>query len=179
MKKEEAPYVVGFYGKMERHNILLSFKGEITSELVTSVLQIIESRLVNSEQNEAVKKKVFYVLMECLQNLHHHAGVHGEGDGLFAISKVPDGQYAVTTGNLIPKDKVAALEDRLKKINEMTPEELKKHRNEVLSDGQRSTKGGGGLGMIEIARRTGKLEYEFLPVDDANSFFCMNVKLGS
>jgi hypothetical protein len=173
----DAPHIVGFYDKMDRNNILLSFKGEITSELVTSVLQIIETKLGSSEQNEALKKRVFYVLMESLQNLHHHAGVHGEGSGIFAISKT-DGCYGITTGNIIPKDNVSSLETRLEEINAMTPEELKKHRQDVLADGKRSTKGGGGLGMIEIARRTGKLDYEFLKIDDASSFFCMNVKLG-
>ena len=34
-----------FYDKMERNQIMLSFKGDITSELLTSILQIMESKL--------------------------------------------------------------------------------------------------------------------------------------
>ena len=43
-----------------------------------------------------------------------------------------------------------------------------------------SLKGGGGLGMIDIARKTGqKLEYDFLKVDDKFSFFTLNIKVST
>jgi hypothetical protein len=39
-------------------------------------------------------------------------------------------------------------------------------------------KGGGGLGMIDIARKTGqKLNFDFAPVDDKYSFFSLNIKI--
>ena len=37
--------IYDFYNRMERNNIMLSFKGDITSELLTSILQIMESKL--------------------------------------------------------------------------------------------------------------------------------------
>ena len=41
-----------------------------------------------------------------------------------------------------------------------------------------SMKGGGGLGMVDIARKTGdKLNFNFLPVDDQYSFFSLNIKI--
>jgi hypothetical protein len=48
----------------------------------------------------------------------------------------------------------------------------------VLSNGTLSSKGTAGLGMIDIARKSGnKLEYQFLPIDDKNSFFCLTIKI--
>ena len=64
--------IYDFYDKMERNHILLSFKGDITSELLTSILQIMESKLENLQEEPKVKKKVYNVLVECLQNLYHH-----------------------------------------------------------------------------------------------------------
>ena len=41
-----------------------------------------------------------------------------------------------------------------------------------------SEKGGGGLGMIDIARKSGqKLDYEFLPIDDVFAFFTLTIKI--
>jgi hypothetical protein len=41
-----------------------------------------------------------------------------------------------------------------------------------------SLKGGGGLGMIDIARKTGeKLEYDFLEIDNKVSFFTLIIKV--
>ena len=41
-----------------------------------------------------------------------------------------------------------------------------------------SLKGGGGLGMIDIARKIGqKLHYSFMIIDDKYSFFSLNIKV--
>jgi hypothetical protein len=44
--------------KIETNNIMLSFKGDISSELLTSVLQIMESKLDNMKEEPKIKKKV-------------------------------------------------------------------------------------------------------------------------
>ena len=64
--------VFDLYNNMERNDILLSFKGAITSELLTSVLQIMEEKMEDLNEEPKTKKKVFNVLVECLQNLYHH-----------------------------------------------------------------------------------------------------------
>ena len=41
-----------------------------------------------------------------------------------------------------------------------------------------SAKGGGGLGMIDISRKSGqKLDYNFMSVDESCSFFTLNIKI--
>ena len=54
------------YDKMDKNNILLSFKGDITSELLTSILQIMENKMENMQEEPKTKKKVYNVLVECL-----------------------------------------------------------------------------------------------------------------
>jgi hypothetical protein len=63
-------------------------------------------------------------------------------------------------------------------INALTKEELKDYYKEILNNGEMSMKGGGGLGMIDIARKTGqKLNYNFMSVDEKYSFFSLNIKI--
>lgn len=50
-----------FYTKMEEGNIMLSFKGEVTSDLLTSILQIMESKMDTLEEPPVVKKKVYNI----------------------------------------------------------------------------------------------------------------------
>ena len=57
---------------MERDDVLIAFKGSITSELLTSILQIMETKMEDLHEAPRTKKKVFNVLVECLQNLYHH-----------------------------------------------------------------------------------------------------------
>jgi len=172
-----------FYDKMDRNNILLSFKGDITAELLTSILQIIESKMDNMQEEPKLRKKVYIVLVELLQNLYHHmddpsleeAAGEMARTAIFMIGK-ENNHYNVITGNYIKNDRVPILKKKMDEINSLTPEEVKEHYKRTLNNGQISEKGGGGLGMIDIARRTGKpLFYDFAPINDAFSFFTLNV----
>ncbi|HLP55653.1 MAG TPA: SiaB family protein kinase [Fluviicola sp.] len=180
--------IYDLYQTMERENILLSFKGVVTSDLLTSVLSIMESKMDYMDESPKTKKKVFNVLVECLQNLYHHIDDGAEStdrnierieakSALFMIAKKED-QFVISTGNYIDRESGIELEKRLQAINGMDKDELKQYYQEVLNNGSVSDKGTAGLGMIDIARKSGnKLEYQFLPVNDTSSFFCLNIKI--
>ena len=100
-----------------------------------------------------------------------------EKSALFMIRKV-DGEYSIMTGNFIPSENVEMMKGRLDRINEMDKDQLKLYYKEVLNNGEMSAKGGGGLGMIDIARKSGKkLEYDFDSIDNEYSFFSLNIKV--
>ena len=185
--------IYDFYDKMERNNIMLSFKGDITSELLTSILQIMESKLSNMEEPPKIKRKVYNVLVECLQNLYHHMdevprvsvpvpdGSSEEGkkerSAIFMIGKV-NADYRIITGNYMFSTNVDKLKGRIDKVNSLDKDQLKAYYKEVLDNGEMSDKGGGGLGMIDIARKSGqKLEYNFMSIDEDCSFFTLNIKI--
>jgi hypothetical protein len=179
--------IYGLYNKMESDNVLLSFKGDITSDLTASVLHIIEQRLIEMNENPKLRKKVYNVMVECLQNLYHHIDElprvrQEEASKRAAIFMVGmnAGGYTITTGNYIDSTRVDGFAGRLDRINSMTSDELKAFYKEILNNDERSDKGGGGLGMIDIARKTGKkLNYDFIPVDDKLSFFSLNISIES
>jgi hypothetical protein len=174
-----------FYDKMERNKIMLSFKGDITSELLTSILQIMESKLDNMQEEPKIKKKVYNVLVECLQNLYHHLDVdpmdqetgNNYKTAIFMIGKL-ENEYNIITGNYILNENVDNLRKKLEKINLMSKEELKEYYKEILNNDEFSAKGGGGLGMIDIARKSGqKLNFHFVEIDPKYSFFSLNIKI--
>lgn len=168
---------------MEKKNILLSFKGDITSDLLTSILQIMENKMDNMHEEPKTKKKVYNVLVECLQNLYHHMDdtTNENGDkhrsAIFMIGK-NDTSYNIISGNYILNESVPILKNRLDEVNSLSKDQLKDYYKEILSNGEMSLKGGGGLGMIDIARKTGeKLEYDFLEIDNKVSFFTLIIKI--
>ncbi len=180
--------IYGLYKTMEQENILLSFKGVVTSDLMTSILQIMESRMTYLEESPKMRKKVFNVLVECLQNLYHHIEENDMGivhetelldskSAVFLIAKEDD-YFHIRTGNYIDKHSAEALTLKLEKINGMDKNALKVHYQEVLNMGNISEKGTAGLGLIDIARKSGnKLEYEMIPINESNQFFCLNVRI--
>ncbi|MEQ8908004.1 MAG: SiaB family protein kinase [Vicingaceae bacterium] len=175
--------IFDFYNRMEKDNIMLSFKGNVTSELLTSVLQIMESKMEKLNEPSKVKKKVYNILVEALQNLYHHLDKQkdnsheGFNTVIFMVGK-DDEDYTIFTGNYIKNENADKLRDRLDKINSLDKDELKAYYKEVLNNGMMSEKGGGGLGMIDIARKSGqKLDYDFQKVDDDHSFYSLNIKI--
>jgi hypothetical protein len=177
--------IIDFYKRMEEGKILLSFKGEITSELLSTILQMLESKLDKMAEEPKVKKKVYNVLVECLQNLYHHNDGASNGNiefdkrsSIFLIGRNDHSDYKIITGNYILKDNINHFKNHLDKINAMNKDELKSFYLETLSNESYSTKGGGGLGMIDIARKSGqKIEYSFSNIDDDYSFFSMTVNV--
>jgi hypothetical protein len=86
--------------------------------------------------------------------------------------------YNIITGNFVGNQSIAPLRSRLDEVNSLTKEELKEFYKSILNNGIRSLNGGSGLGMIDIARKTGeKLEYNFLEIDDKVSFFTLIIKV--
>ncbi|OFY69791.1 MAG: hypothetical protein A3G23_14365 [Bacteroidetes bacterium RIFCSPLOWO2_12_FULL_37_12] len=192
-KKQNMPFfglpdIYDLYQKMHQNNVMLTFKGEVTSELISTVLQIIENKLEQLEESVKVKKKVFNVLVECLQNLYHHVdeiGNNGINDpevsdtrsAILMIWKEDSGYYIVT-GNHLLNENAEMLRNRLDKINALDKAGLENLYNDILSNSGLNSKGGGGLGIIDIARRTGqKLEYYFQTVNDVYSFFSLKTSI--
>lgn len=175
--------IFDLYDTMERKNIMLSFKGDMSTDLLTSILQIIENKLDRFGESPKVKKRIFNILVECLQNLYHHIDLPSKKVAsdtpsvIVMIAKTISG-YAIITGNFMLNNNADLLKKRLEQINGMTQDEVKDLYKSVLADGKMSEKGGGGLGMIDIARKSGeKLEYGFIPFGDGSSFFSLNVKV--
>ena len=86
--------------------------------------------------------------------------------------------YSIITGNFVEGNEVNQLQNRLEEINSMNKDEIKELYKSVLANGEMSEKGGGGLGMIDIARKSGeKLDFGFIPFGENKSFFSLNVKV--
>ena len=172
-------FVYDFYLKMKKSNISLAYEGEITHQITKAFTALTENNMQRDQDSTSVQKKVFHVMVECLQNISKHAEKDldyfssKDGRGIFLVSK-DEKEYNITTGNVIRNEKIEPLRNLLEKINSMTKEELNQLYKQQIREGRLSPKGGAGLGFIDIARKTGqKLIYSFLRIDEENSFFVL------
>ncbi len=170
------------FRKMMDNHIMLSFKGEITSDIINMVLQIMETRLDAVSEKSSVRKKIFNVLVECMQNLYHHAEAEVEGqiDTRRAMLELfyNNEFYFILTGNYIKNNDIQRLKERIDRVNSLSKEDLRKYYREILDNNSISNKGGADLGMIDMARKSGqKLDYHFTEVNDNLSFFDLKVKI--
>ena len=121
-----------YYSKLNDDDVLIAYKGNVSSELISNVLEVVEARMDDYSEASKIRKKVYNVLVESLQNLYHHIDVlppelqkdFDEKFGILVVSRV-DSKYKISTGNFIEAKGVDQLKSRLDKINSMSPEELK------------------------------------------------------
>jgi hypothetical protein len=139
--------------------------------------------MIEHDEHPKLKKKVYNVLVESLQNLFHHVDSVPEGFkennaekfGFLLISKTGEG-YRIITGNFITNDKIEKLEEKIKRINRSSRDEIKELYKFILNHQKISEKGGGGLGLVDIARKTGnKLGYKFVDFNGKSSFFYLDI----
>jgi hypothetical protein len=172
-------FVYEFYRSMKSHEITLVYEGEITHQITKAFTSLTESNMTKEEESGTVQRKVFHVMVECLQNISKHADDFGPEDylfagrGIFMVSK-RETEYTVTTGNAIDNKRIEETQKMLDHINSLDKEELNELYKKQMKEGRLSDKGGAGLGFIDIVRKTGrKLDYHFLPITEQTSFFLL------
>ncbi len=153
------------------------YKGEFSEDIAHYLLLLAERNIERNQLKGRLKKRVFHIMVESVQNITRHQDVIEEEKlqkALFAIQKFRN-YYLVTTSNLVRKNKVQYLKHKLETINSMSEEELNKFYKEVLMEDSFTPKGGAGLGLIEIARKSGnKLHYDFKEFNENYSLFYMH-----
>lgn len=120
-------------------------------------------------------------MVEGLQNLFHHSLIDGGELGsrycAFIVSLQND-TISLVTGNYVREEKVQMLRDRIEQINSLSKDELKNLYKLILNNEEFSEKGGGGLGMIDISRKTGtRMEYDFFPVQEKIYFYSLKINV--
>jgi hypothetical protein len=172
-----------FYTQLVDMDVLLSFRGSVTSNVINTILENVEGKMEDSKEDGKVRKRMYNVLVESLQNLYHHVeelpepmvGVEESKFALIIISKNNNG-YKITTGNFVNSNRIKPLKDKIDKINSLTQDELKDMYKFILNHQKLTAKGGGGLGLVDIARKTGhKLDYSFHSTDNGYYFFSLDI----
>jgi hypothetical protein len=174
--------IENYFSDQPKDNVILMYKGNVDSDVINHVLDSVEEKMVAVNDNPKLRKKVYNVLVESLQNLFHHVDKvpadfeeQVEKFGLLVVEKVDTG-YKIVTGNFVQSENMEKLEEKIKRINRSTHEEIKELYKFILNHQRISAKGGGGLGLVDIARKTGnKLDYAFVKYNDNYSFFYLDI----
>ena len=182
-KKSFVEFILDFYKYMREYELSLVYEGEITQPIIKAFLSLTETKMMQQEEPGAVQRKVFHVMVECLQNVSKYSDSTLEqnylyaGMGVFIVTRSAK-EYCITTGNAMETSKIGELKSTLEYINSLDKDALNELYKKQIKEGQLHDKGGAGLGFIDIKRKTGnKLTYEFLPVDDEFTFFILSTSV--
>lgn len=171
--------VYDYSKKMDEDNIILTFKGMISQEILADVG--INLRTKFSEYN--ISKKTFAIFVELAQNIYHHSAQKDfssakgrpAGIGVLIVQNF-DNYLIFSSGNMVETSKAKALVERCEYINSLSEDELR----DFYKKQRKKPQGGIGanIGLIDMARRSGHpLGYDMEEIDGNISFFSLAIKI--
>jgi len=177
--------VFDLFNNLRNDNLSFIYQGNFNDEITERIIDISETNISSQLEQTKIINKVSFLLAECFQNVIRHGEntsykkISSETTGIFITRNIGKSYY-ISSANIIENKDVEGLREKLEQINNLSPDELKKMYIEVLSNMEFSNRGGAGLGLIEMARKSGqKLEFDFENIDDEFSYFYLQIKLKS
>jgi hypothetical protein len=166
--------------KMMKERHMFVYRGVVTNENSVPLLMLLEKEMENSEFGFVGRKRLFMFVLESLQNVSRHSIKEQHAEMSMVVYTKTGNGYTVTTGNVIPSANIDDLKRKLDEINNLDTTEIRSVYRQMLSNAKFSNKGGAGLGLIEMAKKTGnKLDYDFVPIDDEYSYFVLSKTVDS
>ncbi len=173
--------VLTIYDELMQNGLSLVYMGEFNQNITKMFTQMARENLEEESRERTFKNRVYHVMVETLQNLNKHSDELTDrniGKGLFMIGRQGK-SYFIITCNQVSSEKMHMLTDAIETVNNSTKDELRDMYLHQIRYGKLSDKGGAGLGLIDIARKTNKgYEYQFFPhQEEGNFLFLLKVEI--
>jgi hypothetical protein len=165
--------IYDLHKSMEDNHVIVAYEGNFSPNITQTVLSLAEKNLDRKVAMNHIKRKAFHIAVECLQNISSHSHSDDKSPNSIFIIGHDEGSFFISSGNMIKSEKVDDLQRKLDQINSLDADGLKQlHMQAIKESLHRQDTSNAGLGLISIARKSGKkLEYQFLDLDKENSFF--------
>ena len=172
-----------FYDSFHNDDLTLAYYGSFSDSITDKIIELSEEYLDKNNLHK-FRHKVGFLVAECFQNVTRHGSLNNTRD-TFTSSKnaffirIKNNICYVSSVNTVSDEIIPQLQEKIEHLNQLDRKALDDLHKTILEKGGISEKGGAGLGLIEMARKTGqKLFYSFEPLANNHSFFYIMLFLG-
>lgn len=175
--------VLNFFELLQRDSLSLFYQGVTHDDITDKLISLSDTNIRNQAGLDNLRKKVSFAISECFQNVIRHQEEPAamqeklEWPSMFMVRNQGSGYY-IGSVNLIKKRKALKLNQQLQNLNALNAEELRQMYIQLLPTVEFSKKGGAGLGLIEMARKSKqKFDFDFLQLNKSYSLFSMQLSI--
>ena len=163
------------------NEVLMVHADEFNDAQCDRILTQVEAEVLALTEEKKLKKRIFYVLVESMQNITRHSAsskaMMVENLPMLALGRQKDNPY-ILTANPIHNDNIPKLKEHIDMINRTGMGELRQLYRDTLNDGGFNDAGGASLGLIDIVRKAGgQLQYGFDKIDTDHSYFILKINI--
>lgn len=164
---------------MPVNQTILNYRGPIEFKTTELLLQKVKNDLEAHDIKKVLKKRVYNIMVECIENIlrHNAADPNNDVHPYIVLEKGAD-NYFITAGNLITNEGVDILKEKLNIVSNQDKEGLLEMYDNQINKEDIFEKDGAGLGIITIAIKSdSKINYTFKPINDQFSVFELQVSV--
>lgn len=175
------PELSKYYQARSSQDSILEMHGIYDEHRIQEFIRLSEIKLDKLNVDLKTRKKVIHIMVEVLQNVYHHANQSCRNSiNSYFVLGMDEGIFTLSSGNFMPSEEVDKFRNKIDGINQMSENELKTEYINTLDNGSFSARGGAGLGILDIVRKSGnRVSYEFGEVENSNTFFKLIIKVTS
>ena len=155
--------------------VVFEHQGPLDHGVVESLLAAAERASLEARDAVSLRKRLFNVLVEGLDNMRLHAGEEHCESAFAVLVNTPAG-YRLLMGNALPLAMAALLTHRVGILNEMDESDLRQYYMKLLANDGRTERGGAGLGLLTMARKSARpMVARTLPRDGDSAYFALEL----
>ena len=163
--------------------ILVAYDGVINGKTIDKLEKEIEKKFEEINLINSIRKKVFLVSIEILQNQFHHGAKDDVGcqHNFFILFLENNSKIKIRCANLILNIELDNLKKKLDFLNSIVDFEiLKKYYLKKLEENELTQKGGAGLGfLITRKKMNSAIDYEIITINDNYSLFTFETSINT
>lgn len=155
--------------------LILSFNGPFSQGLIEEIGIALRKHLQSDAVSSSAASDVFAAYIELTQNIRNYAKRHEAEDdpgATVVIGRDESGHHILLAGNVVEIADGERLQTRVQELSAMDKTQLKAAYKEQLRRPREDRESGGGLGLIDIARKaSAPLSCALTPVNSGNRLF--------
>ena len=167
--------IIERYRTLDSLDFCLAYLDNFDDSATDALIAMQDARLKTAKK---IRKKVSFLMTECFQNIIRHTEDSDlDFDKLFVVQSQND-VHNIITINPVSLAKQASLEKSLAMLENLSEAELKQVYLDSLTGNSFSSKGGAGLGLIEMFRKTKRMpRFEFYPLSSELAAFKLELDI--
>ncbi len=175
---------LALYDALSGYRLTFLYSGLFHDDHTARLITLGDEFLELEGADKGVRGKFTFVMVEAYQNIIRHRAPlsrdleQGRGRSMFLIrSNV--GMHEVTAINPVTRPDAIKLTHALAGMQDMDPGQMKQAYLQGLQDEKRTERGGAGLGLIEMSRRSGHpLRMGLRELDADHMLFALRIMIG-
>ncbi len=164
--------------------ISLAYFGVFNDKITTMLIDLCESSVSKTEHLSKLSRKASFLIAESFQNIIRHGIMEKENISVIQYSKdffqisILEDRLVISSANVIENKNIDELTKNINYINSLDSNELREYKRELLVKGTISEKGGAGLGLIEMVRKSGlPMQKHFISLTEGYSLVILNLEV--